>query len=136
LLLARIYEKCLLLARIHGNRLLIPLTRKARSVPSRSPRIRIIIECVLADRCLAMDYLVFQASCHTAPSLRLFVPNSLLVYHRSFFSKVFARDSVFSDWPLANRSHCYLFKGVRPERLPDKVPVNPGASLPSRVFLF
>jgi hypothetical protein len=51
------------LAHIHGNCLLIPLTWKARSVPSRFPRIRISIERVLASRCLAMDCSSFQASC-------------------------------------------------------------------------
>jgi hypothetical protein len=42
--LARIHGKCLLFARIHGKCLLIPLILKARSVPNRSPRIRISIE--------------------------------------------------------------------------------------------
>jgi hypothetical protein len=36
--------KCWLLVRIRGIPLLVPLTRKTRSVPSRSSRIRIFIE--------------------------------------------------------------------------------------------
>jgi hypothetical protein len=42
---------------------------------------------VLANRCLAMEYCSFQASCHSAPFIRLFIPNSLLVYHCSFFPR-------------------------------------------------
>jgi hypothetical protein len=65
--------------------LLIPLTRKTRSVPSRSSGIRISIETrvnfvatagflqahslprkqVLSSRCLSMDYSGFQLSCHS-----------------------------------------------------------------------
>jgi hypothetical protein len=52
--LPHIHGKCLLLVHIHGNCLLIPLTWKARTVPSRSPRIRISRERELASRFLAM----------------------------------------------------------------------------------
>jgi hypothetical protein len=56
-----ILGNCLSLWRIHGNCFLI---RKARSVPSQSPRIRIYVEHMLASRCLAVDYFGFWASCH------------------------------------------------------------------------
>jgi hypothetical protein len=77
--LVHTYGKCLLLAHIHGNYLLSPLTCKASSVPSRFPRIRVSIERVLANRCLAMDYSGFQTSCHDTylftPPLRC-IPNA------------------------------------------------------------
>jgi hypothetical protein len=44
---------------------------------------------------IASRWLVMDAACHNAPSLRLFVPNSLTVYHRSLLSEVPARDVIF-----------------------------------------
>jgi hypothetical protein len=78
---------------------------------------------------------------HIASSLRLFIPNSLLVYHRSFFSEgsaryVFLWLSFSCGLLLSNCSHCSLLKNARPKQFPDKVPVNPGASPSSKVFSF
>jgi hypothetical protein len=56
------WKKYVLLSHIHGNCLLISLTWRARSLPSRSPRIRISIKLVSASRCVAMDYSSFRAS--------------------------------------------------------------------------
>jgi hypothetical protein len=62
------------------ERMLIPRQRPVAS------------ETHLPERCPAMDYSGFQASCHIAPSLGLFVPNNLSMFHHSFFSEVPAHD--------------------------------------------
>jgi hypothetical protein len=41
---------------------------------------------------LLLHHSGFQPSCHNALSLRIFVPSSLTVYHRSFFSEYSVRD--------------------------------------------
>jgi hypothetical protein len=68
--LALIHRKWLLLVGIHGKCLLFLLTWKERSITSRSLRIRISTERVLDNRCLAMNYSVFQASYHITLSIR------------------------------------------------------------------
>jgi hypothetical protein len=72
---------------------------------------------------------------HIAPSLRLFVPNSITV-HLLFF-----RSEVSSSWRLivavfsllrrlySNHSHCSLLKTDLPEQLPDKLRIGPGVVL-------
>jgi hypothetical protein len=45
-----------------------------------------------------LHYLGLQASCYTAPSLRLYVPNNLQVCHHFFFSEECAMD-------VCHRSH-------------------------------
>jgi hypothetical protein len=53
------------------------------------PQQRCVQQAVASNRHLfLLDYFGFQPPRHIAPSLRLFVWNSLLVYHCSFFSKV------------------------------------------------
>jgi hypothetical protein len=42
----------------------------------------------------------------------------------------------FLQWPLSNHYHRSLFKAAHPKRLASEVPVNPGASPSSEVFLF
>jgi hypothetical protein len=109
---------------------------------------------------LELHSLCFEQICHIAPSLRLFVPNSLLAYCHFFFLKgcawianrhtaicsflraVLARSVIgltflplaqFSLWLLFNCSRCSLLKATHPERFPHKVPVSPSLS-PSSSF--
>jgi hypothetical protein len=68
---------------------------------------------------------------YTAPSLRLFVPNSLTVHHCAFASEGSARDVTFlwhgsSAVILSNRYIRSILKGAHPKHLPDKVPAGPG----------
>jgi hypothetical protein len=77
---------------------------------------------------------------HIAPSLRLFIPNSLTVYHLSFLSRamlvtyavglaVLSVACLFFSlwWCLSNHYHWSLLKGAHHEQLPCKVPVYRGA---------
>jgi hypothetical protein len=72
-------------------------------------------------------------TCHTTPSLRLFVPNSLTVYHHSFISggcafnvflQVVISVSLCSGCSLTATTAPSL-RPARPERFPYKVPVSP-----------
>jgi hypothetical protein len=88
-----------------------------------------------------LRYSGFQASCHIASPLSLFIPNVLQAYHHFFFSEGCACNvcdrshlpscgSVFLRCLL---SHCSLLKATHLERVPDRVPVDPGVS-PSSCF--
>jgi hypothetical protein len=79
-------------------------------------------------------------TCHTAPSLRLFVPNSLTMYHRFLLSEVPVHDVTFLDCGFSSFSpRCSVSnKDHRPppyecssQATPEKVP-----SLPSTLFFF
>jgi hypothetical protein len=85
--------------------------------------------CCLTICCLGSDVsLCIWFNCHTAPSLRLFVPNSPTVCHRSLLSEVPACDvavlgcSGFSFFPprcsLSNKCHRSLLTYDGPERQP------------------
>jgi hypothetical protein len=94
--------------------------------------------CVCVFRALPRNWF----TCHIAPSLRLFVPNSLLVCHCSFCSKVmfhlpaklFRFSPLFLWCSFFNCYHCSLLKAARPKQLPARVPVDPGVSPLSCVF--
>jgi hypothetical protein len=78
----------------------------------------------LISRCLGSDVsLRSELNCHTDPTLRLFVPRSLKVYHRSLLSEVPARDVTFLGCSvisffcsLSNHKHRSLHMSARPER--------------------
>jgi hypothetical protein len=70
---------------------------------------------------LQFRYFGFQAACQTALSLRLFVLNSLTVYHRFFSSEGYACNILFflgSVFPLVvfspTRRFFFCFRGGRP----------------------
>jgi hypothetical protein len=76
--------------------------------------------------------------CHTAPSLRLFVPNSLTVNHRSFSSEGYACNVLFfsssGDYsPIATTAPS--LRTARPERFTAKVLVDPVVSQSSKGFI-
>jgi hypothetical protein len=88
---------------------------------------------------LCLHYCGFEASRHTTPSLRLFVPNSLTGCHLSFLSRaLFATFFpqalyflllVFSFLRCSfHRYHRSILKCACPERHPGKVTVSPGSS--------
>jgi hypothetical protein len=73
-------------------------------------------------------------TCHIAPSLRLFAPNSLWCvtvpsFLRSLLvmSHLLSRCSFFftPQCSFSNLSHCFLLKDMHPQQLTKKIPVSP-----------
>jgi hypothetical protein len=91
-----------------------------------SPSRWLAMDAVVSIRCLGSDVSLWNGfNCHTAPSLRVFVPNILTVYYRSLLSQVSARDITFLGcsvfFPrcsLSNQYHYSLLTCARPERHP------------------
>jgi hypothetical protein len=96
------------------------------------------------ERLVSLRYSGFQASCHIAPSLRLFIPNGLQAHCHFFLSKGCAcnvgdwshlppHGSAF-PWCLPSySSRSSLLKAAHPEQFPHRMPVHPGVS-PSSCF--
>jgi hypothetical protein len=85
-----------------------------------------------------------SSTCHTTPSLQLFVPNGLQAYcHFFIFSEGCDCDiwlaspsfpmTLFPWWLFCNCSCCSLLKAAHPEQFPDRVPTCPGVP-PSSFF--
>jgi hypothetical protein len=57
-------------------------------------------------------------NCHTIPTLRLFIPNSLTVYHHSLLSEVSSFWLFFFGlrWSVSNHCHCSLLMCACPKR--------------------
>jgi hypothetical protein len=105
-----------------------------------------IVAC-LPIGCLETGSSGFRSSYHVAPSLRLFVPNGLKAYGHLLLSEGCAcdvcawfhlpsRGSVFLRCLLCSRFYCSFLKASRPERLPNKLSVDPGLSPSSRALVF
>jgi hypothetical protein len=67
--------------------------------------------------------------CHTAPSLRLFIPNSLTVCHLSFLSWLCLQHHFHMAWLLPRRSFSIhyirsLLRPARPEWFPNQLPAS------------
>lgn len=102
------------------------------------------ISVITSEMCFKKLWDRNEFKCHTAPSSRLFIQNSLTVYHLSFLPRAVFATSVISltflpvacfffffpfflQCSLFHRYHCSLLKCNHPKWHPDNVTVNQAA---------